>query len=569
MNLSTLSGSIDPVILDRGRDYVSLGYVRSIKESENGVYVASVRGSELYEVVVRLDDEDEVLSLECDCPYDFGPVCKHQAAVLLELREERRALPQQRVEASDRAAASAPDSSAELRAVLESAGKERLVALLASLAEESEMIERRIRLSLSSSAGRETVDQCRQLIRSSIRLHSDDYGFVEWRAVNRAVEGAGIAAEKSLQAAANGDVMTAAAIDLCIIEEMVDLLQSADDSSGTIGGEVGDSLKRLQNLVAEEAEWPAEDRQGMMNLLLGAAEQPRLAAWTDWQLGLLQTAFYLAVTSEALRNPWYDALTRISNAAQGNRWSIDYLTERLDLMKYEMLQATGRKAAVRQFLQDRLHHSEFRKRAIQRAKAEGHYDEAIRLTQDGEEQAGARGLPGLVNQWKQHRYELYKLSGQAREQQQLGIDLLLQGDYAYYAEVKEICPPSEWPQVYREMLNQLRQSGGRAHSLYTQILVEERETDLLFAYVAENPSSVEQYYTHLAKSHREEILPIFRDHITSKAKHASSRSHYQDVCRVIRMLKKVGGQVAAGQMVSRLLAQYPNKPAFRDELQRV
>jgi len=41
------------------------------------------------------------------------------------------------------------------------------------------------------------------------------------------------------------------------------------------------------------------------------------------------------------------------------------------------------------------------------------------------------------------------------------------------------------------------------------------------------------------------------------------------VCRVIRMLKKVGGQVAAGQMVNRLLAQYPNKPAFRDELQRV
>ncbi|MEI0737506.1 SWIM zinc finger family protein [Paenibacillus sp. JTLBN-2024] len=23
---------------------------------------------------------------ECDCPYDFGPVCKHQVAVFLELK---------------------------------------------------------------------------------------------------------------------------------------------------------------------------------------------------------------------------------------------------------------------------------------------------------------------------------------------------------------------------------------------------------------------------------------------------------------------------------------------------
>lgn len=94
---------------------------------------------------------------------------------------------------------------------------------------------------------------------------------------------------------------------------------------------------------------------------------------------------------------------------KGSGWGSDYLTERLDLMRYEMLLATGAEAEARLFLQDRLRYSEFRKRAIQQARAEGDYDRAIRLSREGEEQDSARGLPGLVNQWKQLRYEIYQL----------------------------------------------------------------------------------------------------------------------------------------------------------------
>jgi len=234
-----------------------------------------------------------------------------------------------------------------------------------------------------------------------------------------------------------------------------------------------------------------------------------------------------------------------------------------------MLLATGAEAEARLFQQDRLHHSEFRKQAIQQARAEGDYERAIHLSREGEEQDSARGLPGLVNKWKQFRYELYRLTGQTREQQELGIDLLMDGDFSYYQQVKNICLPSEWPQIYRDLLNRLRLSNGREHSLYTRILVAERETDLLFAYVAKNPSTVEQYYSHLAKSHREELIPIFQQRIAGKAARASNRRDYQDVCRIIRMLREVGGREAVEQTVKQLLVQYPNKPAFRDELGRV
>ena len=55
MNLNSLNRFIDPVILDRGRDYVCGGHVLSIEETSDLVYRAEVEGSKLYEVYVELD----------------------------------------------------------------------------------------------------------------------------------------------------------------------------------------------------------------------------------------------------------------------------------------------------------------------------------------------------------------------------------------------------------------------------------------------------------------------------------------------------------------------------------
>jgi uncharacterized Zn finger protein len=82
LNLNNLSKYLDPVILDRGREYLLGGHVLSIEDIGDLAYRAEVEGSELYEVYVELDEEGEVISSDCDCPYDYGPVCKHQAAVI-------------------------------------------------------------------------------------------------------------------------------------------------------------------------------------------------------------------------------------------------------------------------------------------------------------------------------------------------------------------------------------------------------------------------------------------------------------------------------------------------------
>jgi hypothetical protein len=62
---------------------------------------------------------------------------------------------------------------------------------------------------------------------------------------------------------------------------------------------------------------------------------------------------------------------------------------------------------------------------------------------------------------------------------------------------------------------------------------------------------------------------LFLIHIEAQADRATTRKHYADVGRIIRMFQQAAGKVEAMQAARTLLARYPNKPAFRDELMKL
>ena len=87
MNLHNFEVCIDKKILARGYEYYENDCVRSVEETEKNVYVAEVEGGELYTVEVELDAQADIVDSQCDCPYDWGEYCKHQAAVFFALRD--------------------------------------------------------------------------------------------------------------------------------------------------------------------------------------------------------------------------------------------------------------------------------------------------------------------------------------------------------------------------------------------------------------------------------------------------------------------------------------------------
>ena len=75
-------------ILARGEMYYYDGAVQELQKTEHG-YHAVVEGTEDYEVDIEMED-GQIYEMYCTCPYaEDGNNCKHMAAVLYEIEEQK------------------------------------------------------------------------------------------------------------------------------------------------------------------------------------------------------------------------------------------------------------------------------------------------------------------------------------------------------------------------------------------------------------------------------------------------------------------------------------------------
>ncbi len=141
---------MDPTILSRGEDYYRSGLVESIDWDENHV-TAEVSGSEETPFLVELDfsEDGEVEDQSCDCPYEWGPVCKHTAAALLAIQAEPPDGPKK--------SANAPKI--DIRSLLERAEKPQLAALILEHCREDLRFQSRVLIELEDSGEQALADQ--------------------------------------------------------------------------------------------------------------------------------------------------------------------------------------------------------------------------------------------------------------------------------------------------------------------------------------------------------------------------------------------------------------------------
>lgn len=107
------------------------------------------------------------------------------------------------------------------------------------------------------------------------------------------------------------------------------------------------------------------------------------------------------------------------------------------------------------------------------------------------------------------------------------------------------------------------------NSLYTQLLIEEKETRRLLNYVQTHKSYIVDFYTHLVGEYADEVFGLFVQHIVVEAARATNRKGYQKVCQIIRQLIKANGTAYAEKLIQQFRFAYPNRPVFMDELQKI
>ena len=539
MNLNNFEQSIDKVILGRGSDYYQSGRVESL-EFEDGKWLAEVSGSEDYFVSVWLSENGEILRSYCDCPYEFGEYCKHQAAVFYALRN----LPKQEIDCRK-------TKKTDIRSLLSAQSKETLITILAEFAANDRQIMKELLLRFSDVDN--LTAKARDLIKISVKkaMHGR---FVEYGYTGQAIEGSEKVLEMAGDMAQNISPASRVELFIAVLEEMMELLENCDDSDGEVGGIIEEAIQGFDSVISKLDE-NYGDKPEIFDLIADHALSSLYEGWSNWRLDILGACVPLcgnAVLRKRLES-----------------YLAEFVTDGYDKKYAQRIQAQiiadfdGEDAADAYRAQN-LDNSDFRRSLIERAISCGQLESALELCLNGEK-LGA-GYPGLVKQWQEIRYSIYERMGDIPAQINLARNFVLDGNFDYYSKLKLLYPSGEWSSVLEDLLTKFNE---RNDGVYLKILIEEGLKRLLLAYCRQKPWSLPRLYQHLIPDYANEISPLFEKLIRLEAERAPDRKGYRAVCEIIRSFMRACDESAARVLIGELFETYKKRPAFIDELKKI
>jgi len=552
MNLQNFESQIDPTILSRGSDYFKFGYVTSL-EFDGETWFAEVDGSNDYTVSVAISDNGEILNTYCDCPYDWGEYCKHQVAVFFALKDARIQL--LKTEKSNNNSSKKKES---LESILSTLDKQTLVSLIMEYAETYKPMKNEIQFRYTQKS--DITSSARQVIRGAINAvkYRD---FVTYRDVNSATNGADTVLKMAEDKINSNEFLTAVSLGIIAMEEMMDLLNYCDDSNEYVGETIANAISEIHNATLSIPE-NHKDSQKIFDSIFAHSLSNIYDGWPDWRIELLSALVPLCYDKE--NRARLETHLLLPNNQITYEWGHDYEFRQMQQIQFDLINRFDDEATAQQFIAHNMDNIDFRYMAIKSAIENGHYDKAIQLCIEGEDEN--RQYPGIVKALHELQYTAYESANNLPKQKELALALFLDGDFKYYLKYKAFHSKCEWANKFEEILEKTEKNGSRG--VYVQILVNDKHKPRLLAYCNKWPGSIVSYHTHLLPEYQHEVGQLFSDFIRQQASTANNRRHYGDVCALIKMCDKTCPE-STTDVCAEIIQKYSRKPAFMDEMRKI
>ncbi|MGM0845080.1 MAG: SWIM zinc finger family protein [Bacillota bacterium] len=551
MNLNNFKKVVNKKILSRGYDYYVDGNIAEAFKKRDNEYLFVIEGTHDYQVVVELGQDGEILHSRCDCPYDFGPICKHEAAAYYQLGELVKH-PEKERELTK------VGENQTIRDVLRNLSKEELIHIIMDITNTDGVLENSLMLKYSEGKSEQELESCQKLIDEIVRKYTGSSGFIDLRDTSHFTSELETVLQKAKDTV---DSQLAADISLLLLEEVLYSFQYADDSSGEIGHLVGLTLQAIE----ETAVYVQDDnREKIFMKLLAFSESESFDGWEDYRIDLLSICFIFGDDEdfrERLRSSIESLLRRDSDEDYSK-----YERENLLQLLYDLIDQYGTEEEATQFTKDHLHFSSFREQLLEQYLQQQKFEEVIEIALKGEAQD--EEYAGRLKKWKTFRYRAYASLEMRQEQQMLAKEMFLSGDLDYYHELKVLGGNHEG--FYEDLKQELKDECGlHNHHLFLKLIEEENDLEELMMFVRENTRLIEKYAGKLADHYKEEVIEIYRNYILATAKSASNRSHYREVSRKVSGYKEIADKQKVQEVIVEMMALYKKKPAFLDELSKV
>jgi len=556
MNMQDIFDAVPQAILIRGKDYYENGMIDSLGKDASGLFTGIVSGSSHrpYQVHVELDEAGEVLDYSCNCPYDYGDVCKHIVAVLLAISDGD-------YEKKNQPKAVKPNQRTDnLKDLLADLPKEKLLDIIQQQAGEDQNLKTRLMMDYAPVDAMQDLAMAKEEVRRAIRKNRR-HGFLDYTGCDQVSSVMLDCLDRARERLNKGYPQSAYNLAVYLLHQGVDLAESSDSSSGYLGMAIEECLALLEEACRDISEHGSTaEQKKCFTKLCKEARHKVFEDWNHCRFELMQIAALFATPEN--KGSIEEVLLEIRNNKDRPYYAFEQTKE--DLVRLRIIRILEGDQAARAFIDLRIAQDEFRELAFQDDIRKGDYLHAEQLCLQRIRQLKGSSL-GRPSEWWYRLYEVYQLIGNRKKLITTAKTLLLQGDLKYYGRLKSLLVEDhQWDEAYPKLRSELKTK--LPSVMYAIILNQENEWVLLMEEVKSNSILVFEYGKKLAKYYPALVYDLYGKEITIAAREAGNRKQYAEVCRLIRQLAQTGGKDKALALIELLARIYHRRPAMLDEL---
>jgi hypothetical protein len=390
----------------------------------------------------------------------------------------------------------------------------------------------------------------KERVATTIRRNSDR-GFISYNGCNRICAEMGDILEEAEQCP---DQKQAFDIFILILLRMIKLISHADTSSGAAGDVIHFCLGDIDKLCQSA---DAANHSYFFNTLIKTARNKAFQDWPDSGYDLLQSAVYF-VRDKKQAQKLLDVFPILGTSYDGTPYPEQLLITLAIIERLDGVEAAG------QYMIKHIDVPEVRMLAVDKAFTARNYLRVEKLCREALKQ-NVRGHFNRRPPWAYYLERLYSETNRQEELVEIVRLILLQRDTSYFQKLKEIYVKQGIWEEQRDPLWQELSKRLPIHE-YASLLAEEDEDEKLMEAVRRYPSYIFQHGKQLAGSFPVETYAIYETCIMEEAREATDRRKYRQVCRMLKDFAAAGAKERALELIDRLAATYPRRPAMLEEL---
>lgn len=549
-----LEFDVDPVIRQRGLDYFTAGHIVNFQQDDEGKYIATVIGTNEYNVWFKIVDFEIYSS--CNCPFS-GDICKHQAAVAYAISEDYSPTTQ-----TETVNTLLFPEEVRLQKILDQFTPEEIRKELFSILLSSE------ELFNNFTIAHEPLPEDRRSIRSivlkALRTGADRSGFIDyWHA-----EDSARAVQEILNNANRlqnrGCVLHAFNVYRVTAIETTKALSRSDDSNGFLGAVVDDSIRLIHQCACL---CPEEEKRILFSDLLKMIKNDVFSGW-DWGWYLLQSLVVL-IESEVQKKKVFAYLDEIESLDR--RYSLpEYTMEKIQQIKHQVIIKTEGEDAGWAFVSDNIKLNHFRFLWIEYLISKQDFAEAMRVSKEGI--ALCESIPnryaGIIHDYYKKLLAIAKVIDNQTMILQYETHLLIKfDDWPMYARIQQQYSEKDWQTVRESIWEKLKHKS--YPSTLAKAFVHESEWDLLLDLCIQHPSIYSEHNRLLENKYPEHMANYYRGEAFKALNDTHNRNYYRVEAHKLTKLIKLGFPELFTRTIEDLCSMYPARRAMIEELTKV